>query len=259
MFNKALIASAVLAASTSLAFANGGVYQAPHHQHNIYVGVGVSRDFVHYDTHQTASRWDESTGKIIRPLSRHWADFGDDGWNGQIFVGIGWTFQDHWYAGFEAFGSISDQKAEGTWTEFDFERSGFPSTVSKKFELEHSYGISFIPGVKISDSTMLYGRIGWVRSEFDIRDTFAFPAFPVLNTAIRTEDSENALQLGIGLETMVTNNVSARIEYTWAEYDKLHGGAKSGALQGNFVCRNVSVEPTVNEARLDVIYHFMSA
>ncbi len=80
MFKKAIIATAVLAASTGLAFANGGTYQpAPHATHSAYVGVAVSRDFFQIDA--DGDNHDNSV------------DFGHDGWNGELNAGLGWVFQ----------------------------------------------------------------------------------------------------------------------------------------------------------------------
>lgn len=222
MFKKALIATAVLAASTGVAFANGGTYkEAPHATHNCYVSVGVTRDFVNYEIsdhgydHGYAYGYGYGHGDHV--------DLGDDGWDADLAVGIGWTFQDHYYLGLEAFGSITNNEAHFGPAEI---------------EMEHSFGVSVLPGVKISDSTMAFLRLGWVRSRFEVKGGMFGGSI---------SKSRNGGQVGIGLETMVTNNVSTSLEYDWARYGNWNVGG------------GATIKPTVNLVKLDVTYHFMEA
>lgn len=204
MFKQAIIASAVLAAATGLAFANGGTYQpAPSCVHSCYVGVAVSRDFFNIDGFQN------QFGSV---------DLGNDGWNGELNAGIGWVLQDHYYLGAEIFGDVTSAKIN----------VGGASVKNK-----YLYGIDFVPGVKISDSTMLYGKIGYVRGNFSGSSFFG-----------SSSNNRNGLQLGLGLETMVTNNVSAKLEYDYNYFSKFSGS---------------NSRPTVDQVKLGVAYHFMSA
>ena len=204
MFKKAIIATAVLAASTGLAFANGGTYQpAPMHTCTTYVGVAVSRDFFNVSTDN--NHHNNNYGNI---------DLGNDGWNGELNAGLGWAFQDHYYLGGEIFGTVSSAKIH---------------VLNDNVRYKYSYGIDFVPGVKISDSTMLYGKVGYVRGKFDAPNTSSW---------------RNGLQLGIGFETMITNNVSTKLEYDWNHYSKFS---------------DTNIRPTVDSVKLGVAYHFMSA
>lgn len=210
MFKKAIIASAVLAASTGLAFANGGTYQpAPSCVHSCYVGVAVSRDFFEINT---------NAGRLNN------VDLGNDGWNGELNVGFGWVMQDHYYIGAEVFGDVTSAKIN---------LGGF--SVKNKYD----YGIDLVPGVKISDSTMLYGKVGYVRGHFS-----NVPVGLVGARVVTGSINRNGLQLGLGLETMVTNNVSAKIEYDYNRFSKF---------------KNTNVRPTVDQVKFGVAYHFMEA
>jgi outer membrane immunogenic protein len=258
VFNKALIAAAVLAASAGLAYANGGTY-APEPVvagpvHNCYVGVAVSRDFAHFKFEN-----DENFdfGPTFITTARN-ADLGNDGWDGQINLGYGGVFQDHYYLGAEIFGEVSNVKAKfgegvvgvtnvtsptGVVTT-NAAAVGFDGTVKLRYE----YGIALIPGVKVSDSTMLYGRIGWVRGKFRANvnpfvvsaSTGIIPSVNVLN--LESNHTSNGLQLGIGLETMVTNNCSVKVEYDWDRYSNTFGIS----------------HPTVDKALVGVAYHFVT-
>ncbi len=257
MFNKALIATAVLAASAGLAYANGGTY-APEPvagpTHNCYVGVAVSRDFAHFgfDTFGSVVT-NHYTGQTI--VTSHQSDIGNDGWNGEINIGCGGTFQDHYYLAAEIFGDISNVKASTTLSGVAIDNFGNVDAVglNGSLKLRYEYGITLVPGVKISDSTMLYAKVGFVRGKFrqNLNGFFVANSSPVavnvaalqFDRAVSNNKTSNGLQLGVGLETMVTNNVSAKIEYNWNRYSNTFGVK----------------HPTVNSAKLGVAYHFMSA
>jgi len=248
MFKKALIASAILAASTGIAFANGGTpstYTPPmaSTMHDFYVGAGVSRDFGTFNF-QTTEYDSLGSGQILDTTN---TDFGKDGWNGDLFGGLGFTFQDHYYLAGEIFGSISNVKATSSYTALQ-SNGVVVSATPIELKLRHSYGVSLIPGLKLNDSTMLYGRVGWIRSRFGI----------TLSNGVQSIDnntSKNGLQLGVGLNTMVTNNVSARMEYDWNDYGKISQNIYTNSV----LTDNLTVKPRVDQLKLAVIYHFMAA
>jgi len=258
IFNKALIASAVLVASAGVAYANGGTY-APEPVvagpvHNCYVGVAVSRDFAHFkfDREHVLSTVDDNGVATDISIARE-ADLGNDGWNGELYVGYGGTFQDHYYLAAEIFGDISSIKAdfnEGiaiTNSLGDLSAAGVEGNVKLRYE----YGIDLIPGVKVSDSTMLFGKLGWIRGKFRFNAEgvvlasvpAGFTSFTTnRNGSFESNHTSNGIQLGVGLETMVTNNCSVKIEYDWNRYGSTFGVS----------------HPTVDEAKVGVAYHFAS-
>jgi opacity protein-like surface antigen len=61
-----------------------------------------------------------------------------------------------------------------------------------------TYGASFIPGVMLSDHTMLFGRVGVVSSGY--------------------HDQSTGAQFGGGLQTSLTQNVDLRGEYDFTSY-----------------------------------------
>jgi opacity protein-like surface antigen len=70
----------------------------------------------------------------------------------------------------------------------------------------HGYGVSFIPGLMLSDHTMTYARVGLVKSRF--------------TTAGKTVTGG---QIGLGLQTSVTQNWDLRGEYDYTGYNKFNG------------------------------------
>jgi len=87
--------------------------------------------------------------------------------------------------------------------------------------LKTTYGLaaSVIPGVMLSDNTMLYGRLGLIRSNFS-SDSYA-----------------NGGQLGLGMQTRVGQNVSLRGEYIYTSYHR-------------------SLSPTSDQFNLGLVYTF---
>jgi len=99
------------------------------------------------------------------------------------------------------------------------------------FKTTYGLGASVIPGLMLSDNTMLYGRLGLVRAKF------------------RTPNSlENGGQLGVGLQTRVTQNLDLRGEYIYTKYS-------SFSYRVDGVKINIS-SPTADQFNLALVYKF---
>lgn len=218
MFKKALVATAVFAATSGLALANGGTFapapEAPHHVGSFYAGVDISRDRGHYeytDTDVAAS---------------------GEGIDGGLFVGYGMTFMDRYYLGLEGFGDISSNDAK------------LSSTL--KFEQNWSAGVSLMPGIKVTDSTLLFARVGWINSEFKLKDDTG-----VLDSK---ERNLNGIQAGLGMEVMCTQNIGLRGEWDWSHYEKY-----KTSVAGTGVEAGLFDHPTVDQFKFGIDYHFNMA
>ncbi len=66
----------------------------------------------------------------------------------------------------------------------------------------YGYGLSFIPGIQLSEHTVAYARLGWIGTHFQNQSSNA-----------------NGGQFGLGLKTSVTQNWDARVEYDIASYE----------------------------------------
>jgi outer membrane immunogenic protein len=96
-----------------------------------------------------------------------------------------------------------------------------------KAEAKESYGVAARLGVKVARSTGVYGRLGWVSTKFKttLDDTFD------VYTARETED---AIQYGAGVETMVGPQISLRVEYVLADYGEAGLGDGVSLDSGSF-------------------------
>ncbi len=65
----------------------------------------------------------------------------------------------------------------------------------------YGYGASIIPGVMLSDHTLVFGRVGLLRTRFTNEDLM-----------------QTGAQFGLGMQTSVTQNVDVRGEYDFTAY-----------------------------------------
>lgn len=224
MLRKTLVAAAVFAATSGLAFANGGSFTpaapaAPAQANSFYVGVDISRDLGRYESDNdiiaTALGFD--TGST---------DYSGEGIGGTLFVGYGMTFMDRYYLALEGFGDITSNSSQ--------------IGAGLKFDQEWSAGVRLTPGIKLTDSTTLYAIAGWINSEFKFKDN--------TGTITDTEKHLNGLQTGLGIETMVTQNIGLRGEWDWNYF----GAYKVGGVK-------VFNHPTVDQFKFGIDYHFNAA
>jgi len=76
----------------------------------------------------------------------------------------------------------------------------------KNLGTTYSYGLSLLPGFVISNHTKIFARLGAVRTRFnDIGQT------------------STGGELGLGLQTSITQNWDLRGEYDWIGYSKVGG------------------------------------
>jgi opacity protein-like surface antigen len=166
MFKKLLISSAIMAISSSVAFANAAPY--------IGAGVGVKTT--------------TATAKNYRGMPAN------------VFVGFGGNVGNGLYLGGEIFSTL----ANGSITD-----NGLKST--------YGYGVSFMPGVMLSDHTLGYARLGMVRTRF---------------TPLSLKDSTiTGTQVGAGMQSGLMQNWDIRGEYVYTNYNTLPGVV--GALRSD--------------------------
>jgi opacity protein-like surface antigen len=89
-----------------------------------------------------------------------------------------------------------------------------------------SYGASFIPGVLISEHTMLYGRAGLVNASYN--------GYGYISNI-------TGLQAGLGIQTSLTQKVDLRAEYVYSNYEH--------AFNNDF-------KPTTDQVNLGLVYKF---
>lgn len=164
MFKKLVLTTALLAVTSSMAFANG----AP------YIGI--------------------SAGEVTNTNNL----YNFRGVPGDIFAGYGASLGQGFYLGGEVI---------GTFGTAEITNNGLKST--------WGYGLGIIPGIMVSEHTMVYIRIGAVRTQFQ-------PKYASTQTL-------SGGQLGVGLQTSLMQSWDLRGEYTYSTYSSMKNGGGSPA------------------------------
>lgn len=285
MLKKVSLAILAAASVTGVAYANGGTLPPPHHTGACYVGASINGDFVRgaIDSSTLVSFADNGTSSAAGVDQSN--DLSAQGVSGDLFVGYQAVFEDRYTLAAELFGSISSAKGSASQvgsaavngdvvvdnTVVIPKGTALAAVQSASYKLNNSVGISLLPGIKLTDSTTLYGRVGLVYSRFKFNENFGFGT--VANaTDVNTNDfgaswtrNRRGLQLGVGMETMVTNNVGIRGEYDWSRYGSSSKDINFGnvaLLNSNTATVNpsqsIKIKPTVNQFKFGVTYHFYS-
>jgi opacity protein-like surface antigen len=106
------------------------------------------------------------------------------------------------------------------------------------FSIRDSYSASILPGILVNPAALFYARIGYMRSFMKAQETLP------TTFNIGTTHWGNAMNYGLGLETVVYKRVSMRGEYTYTNYDSFHSLLKT------------SFAPSNNQFTLSMLYHF---
>lgn len=162
--------------------------------------------------------------------------FNATGWVGGLFLGYGQMLSDMFYLGGEIFGNVSGADD----TVLSVSDPDEPLSGTQKFEVNGSYGLALLPGLKLNDATLGYLRFGWNWANLKSKNTITDEGVTVTGNKSNTS---NGFNFGLGLETLLVDNWSVRTEYSHTWYS-------------SFNANGVSVKPSDNQYMLGVIYHF---
>jgi hypothetical protein len=134
------------------------------------------------------------------------SQFGASGLGEALFLGYGWQL-DRWYAGIEAeveqshaHWSLSKDKADARTTSLD---------------KDDGYGLSLRGGYVVNNGSLLYLRVGRVRTRFDSYYTINDQA-----AATRAQDDrQDGSRLGVGADLPAGDRLFLRMEYAYTDYD----------------------------------------
>lgn len=176
---------------------------------------------------------------------------------GGIFAGYGKYFRDFHgvnpYLALELFVNATSADEDHETAE-KFSPGDVRRILNTTYTAKNNYGISLLPGIKVSDYTLLYVRLGYNWSEMSIDESFLNTDAPrgkrnrnhisVQLGDGDEEETQGGFNYGIGVESAFYDNLSARLEFTHTDY----GSFKSDA--------DTKVTAADNQMMLSVIYHF---
>lgn len=184
MFKKIIIVSAILASSSSIAFADA----AP------YVGASLGMNVNNFKFNNAAR--DTQTR------------FNSSGLTGGLFAGYGATVQHNIYLGGEGFVNTGSLRSSSKVID--------ANGTTDRIKMTYSYGLDFVPGYKVTDDTMVYAKAGVVRTRFTLNQT------PVSGSTLASGTTSNSVtggQLGLGAQTDLNKNIGLRGEFIHTAYN----------------------------------------
>jgi opacity protein-like surface antigen len=157
---------------------------------------------------------------------------------GSVMAGYGHYFNNALYLGFEGFGNISEAYQSTNVAVADTTDN---ISYNAKFFATWGYGVSLLPGIKLSDSALVFVKLGFqvarLRGQEDLTDSGTL-------IVSNTSSWNGGFTYGLGFEEGMVENLSLRGEYSHTDYRSFT--ATSGT----------QYSPSNNQFMLSLVYHF---
>lgn len=267
---KYLSALILSIANISVALA-GGVVAIPFQPRgSFYIGTFLSQDRAHFDTKKHADF--TATPDFYTPVSfkdSYNYDWNADGVNGGLFIGYNYLVTPILSFSAEFFGDFSGLSGKFTG---GIKATEPPMTIAyshldSKMRILYTFGFSVLPGVKVNPFTTLFGRVGWVYSEFEFTNNARMSGelIQLPGRSLDTTKHKSGVQVGVGMGTSAFHsNFSVRLEYDWAFYGRI-SNAVGPVMVGldNFdnetpiyYTANARMDPIIEQFKIGLTYHF---
>lgn len=195
-----------------------------------YVGVGVGYDSYRIRQNSSISDDDGDVFSANPPLSGR-------SFVGSIFAGYGQYFNNMFYLAGELNYNFSDAEAK-------YSVGNALSAYNASISGRNSFGVSLIPGVKVTDASLLYAKIGYVRTNFKATESQTGALTGNYNTSVSKNVS--GTDYGVGMETLVSDKLSVRAEYNYINYNSF-----TNATSGS------KFSPKDNQFMVGLVYHVL--
>lgn len=194
MLRNFKLASMLYLLSASLSYA-----AAP----GFYIGAGMGPENADFDQHARLLVHPPGSTHIESNVTDS-THLSGTGLFGTLFAGYGWSKQQFYLAG-EVNVNVSSVIFQSKNNEY------IHQTFSKtKYRMEHGYGISLIPGYLYSPNTLFYARIGYTNDNLKISTSDVSLA--------NINKNLSGYRFGLGIQEYFTQHMSARMEYSQANY-----------------------------------------
>lgn len=184
---------AVALGLTVPAVANAEPYSGP------YIGIEGGKDSYELSADLNGADFDPSLAGYTASLD----GLSGDGVMGNIFAGYQLPLGPGFVA-VEGFAGLSDAKMSASL-------SDGVNTAKLAARAKESYGVAAKLGVRLNNSTGVYARLGWLNTRFKVSASDS-------TGTVSDKQTEDAIQYGAGLETMVAAKTALRFEYLFADY-----------------------------------------
>lgn len=152
-----------------------------------------------------------------------------NGWNGRLFGGYGWYYQNYYLGGELFLGTTGAEGRDSITTMTQYHG---------QFSAGTSVGASILPGFRLTKSgPLVYGRLGVIQTDFTVKDESTFSS--------SKSNWTTGLNVGLGLEIPIYKNISGRLEYDYMNYQSIDNNTSTGSHNS----------PVDNRASIDILYH----
>ena len=252
--NRFIGAALIAAALPTLAVAQDNQFDG------LYAGAGVGYAW------QEVSK-DYLTSVKIAGIKRSRENSVNDDQNlglGQIFIGYGLS-RGMLYFGTELGLNVykDNSSAERVYPNQNLAVGLTPKVVTFDVTPKYGFQLSFLPGLYLTPSTLVYGRLGGALTRYDTEAKFN------VNRAVSPEayDTKNSddnwvpeLVVGAGVRQKIWESLSARLDYTYTYSDQFSGAPNTLGLPANdsryYKVHNDSTRVKANNLALSIIYSF---
>ena len=227
----------------------------------IYVGIGVGGISLDAETNGAGNI---TTDGVLTDTSNS-VNAGNQGVNGSIFGGYAWTFSNKLFLAGEIFGTLTNVPVDAVGnsnTDTDPSLNQATDTTDVSMRLKGTYGVRLLPGYQVTQSTVVYGLVGYSRADIDSSATHTLSVTPAGGDTTSFESSNsdsnwfNGLQLGVGSMVKVAEHVALRGDIIWTGYQSqtIQSGGVSNADGSS--AGSISATPTTLEGNVSLVYMF---
>lgn len=206
----------------------------------MYAGVGVVRDTATF--HKSLKIQDSQTRNTLYYKNDEQPGSGVLG-NG--FVGYGWQ-RNKFYLGTELNVAVSSLKYHGYFIDYQQNEKS-----EAQYRIDKSYGVSVLPGYKIVNDWMLYGRVGLARANFKYAEYKSEHSLPT--RGVTEWRWLNGFRYGLGVSGLITKNAGIRLEYSRIQYQTYTNTSFPLAVGSSRIIR---LTPATDQMGLEVFYKF---
>ena len=111
------------------------------------------------------------------------------------------------------------------------------------YKMRHSFGASLLPGIVITNCTLLYARLGYVSRKFKLQTTEI--------TLPSTDRTRSGFRYGLGIKQDITDHFALRLDYSETAYKRVK---IFGVDTSSNVTKNTSIRPLTRKFEIGFVY-----
>jgi opacity protein-like surface antigen len=191
---------------------------------------------------------------------------GPNGWGGEVQAGYGYTFDGGCYVGVEGYYNyISNDQVTHTQDiippDVSSSSAGRIIVETSKVYIRDSYGVVVVPGFKVNDCLLFYGKFGFAKGHLrgiatSVGDPPLIPRDQFLNNLAFTRELTGYV-LGGGMDVGLTRCLFLRTEFVYTNYGRIKYERSACCSEAGFYGRhNYAFVPCNRQFKLGLVYKF---